>query len=109
MGGLQRQRGLHCRPAIMFVGKAASLACRPWRFQGLPGVHEAGLGRRNARPCQAARQPGARVGGGDDGIDRSEERRVGEEGRSRWSPDHLKKKKKNTSELYSAAQNITPN
>src|SRR5256886_9115553 len=28
------------------------------------------------------------------GIERSEERRVGEEGRSRWSPDHLKKKKK---------------
>src|SRR5256885_15800620 len=26
---------------------------------------------------------------------RSEERRVGEEGRSRWAPDHLKKKKKN--------------
>src|SRR5256885_8103914 len=26
--------------------------------------------------------------------ERSEERRVGEEGRSRWSPDHLKKKKK---------------
>src|SRR2546430_13878159 len=26
---------------------------------------------------------------------RSEERRVGEEGRSRWSPHHLKKKKKN--------------
>src|SRR2546429_9104812 len=26
---------------------------------------------------------------------RSEERRVGEEGRFRWSPDHLKKKKKN--------------
>src|SRR5256886_17686355 len=26
---------------------------------------------------------------------RSEERRVGKEGRSRWSPDHLKKKKKN--------------
>src|SRR2546426_11191755 len=26
---------------------------------------------------------------------RSEERRVGEEGRSRWSPYHLKKKKKN--------------
>src|SRR2546430_12427027 len=25
---------------------------------------------------------------------RSEERRVGEKGRSRWSPDHLKKKKK---------------
>src|SRR5256884_9834441 len=27
---------------------------------------------------------------------RSEERRVGEESRSRWSPDHLKKKKKNS-------------
>src|SRR3954449_5053278 len=27
-------------------------------------------------------------------IIRSEERRVGKEGRSRWSPDHLKKKKK---------------
>src|SRR2546423_12186413 len=26
---------------------------------------------------------------------RSEERRVGEEGRSRWAPDHLKKKKNN--------------
>src|SRR5256885_17153703 len=25
---------------------------------------------------------------------RTEERRVGEEGRSRWAPDHLKKKKK---------------
>src|SRR3989442_1739880 len=27
-------------------------------------------------------------------LDRSEERRVGEEGRSRWAPDHLKKKRK---------------
>src|SRR5258708_16051966 len=27
-------------------------------------------------------------------VARSGERRVGEEGRSRWSPDHLKKKKK---------------
>src|SRR2546425_8314347 len=27
------------------------------------------------------------------GETRSEERRVGKEGRSRWSPDHLKKKK----------------
>src|SRR5256712_9106730 len=26
-------------------------------------------------------------------ADRSEERRVGKEGRSRWSPDHLKKKR----------------
>src|SRR3989454_12034033 len=29
-------------------------------------------------------------------VERSEERRVGEECRSRWSPDHLKKKKKDT-------------
>src|SRR2546427_6814160 len=28
------------------------------------------------------------------GLARSEERRVGEEGRSRWSPYHLKKKKR---------------
>src|SRR5260370_28753881 len=27
-------------------------------------------------------------------VPRSEERRVGEEGRSRWAPDHLKKKEK---------------
>src|SRR2546430_17535252 len=33
------------------------------------------------------------------GRDRSEERRVGKEGRSRWSPDHLKKKKNIDSEL----------
>src|SRR2546422_11446892 len=30
---------------------------------------------------------------------RSEERRVGEEGRSRWAPDHLKKKKKKLIEI----------
>src|SRR5260370_37842794 len=29
----------------------------------------------------------------DEAVKRSEERRVGEEGRSRWSPYHLKKKK----------------
>src|ERR1039457_3273295 len=33
---------------------------------------------------------------GDSRLDRSEERRVGKEGRSRWSPYHLKKKKKKT-------------
>src|SRR3712207_9240288 len=33
-----------------------------------------------------------RQGGGE----RSEERRVGEEGRYRWAPDHLKKKQYNT-------------
>src|SRR5256886_14212054 len=34
---------------------------------------------------------------------RSEEGRVGEEGRSRWAPDHLKKKKKETVESDSHA------
>src|SRR2546426_12780727 len=33
---------------------------------------------------------------GVSGKSRSEERRVGKEGRSRWAPYHLKKKKKNT-------------
>src|SRR5256885_12953284 len=32
--------------------------------------------------------------GVDTDVERSEERRVGKEGRSRWSPYHLKKKKK---------------
>src|SRR5690349_22855987 len=31
-------------------------------------------------------------------VDRSEERRVGKECRSRWSPDHYKKKKENSSD-----------
>src|SRR2546430_15260318 len=40
--------------------------------------------------------------GGEMASERSEERRVGEEGRSRWSPDHLKKKKENTGGLWIA-------
>src|SRR4029079_19831635 len=39
-----------------------------------------------------ARQPGPDGGMMRVGILRSEERRVGEEGRSRWSPYHLKNK-----------------
>src|SRR2546430_16794691 len=35
-------------------------------------------------------------------IARSEERRVGKECRSRWSPDHLKKKKKSADTLSSS-------
>src|SRR2546425_10004205 len=35
---------------------------------------------------------------------RSEERRGGEEGRIRWAPDHLKKKKKHTGETTSATR-----
>src|SRR2546427_11966884 len=51
-----------------------------------------------ARIHAAARRPGVgdRSGGRawPGGQHRSEERRVGKEGRSRWSPYHLKKKKK---------------
>src|SRR4051812_46199863 len=36
---------------------------------------------------------------------RSEERRVGKEGRSRWSPDHLKKKKENREKARNGVEN----
>src|SRR2546430_17658153 len=55
------------------------LVARPGQFDG------GGSGR--IRHDGEAQRPGA-------GIEaRSEERRGGEEGRSRWAPDHLKKKK----------------
>src|SRR5256885_17021769 len=37
---------------------------------------------------------------------RSEERRVGEEGRSRWAPDHLKKKKKKKIRRHQSVRSI---
>src|ERR1041384_8738930 len=48
--------------------------------------------------CRRRRCPGNDGGGRRPaaGADRSEERRVGKECRSRWSPYHLKKKKKTT-------------
>src|SRR5688572_33426584 len=49
--------------------------------EGDPAEHQAGL-------CRDAGQSAHQRGG------RSEERRVGKECRSRWSPDHEKKKKK---------------
>src|SRR3989337_3924489 len=50
------------------------------------------------------RAPGARGASGR-AATRSEERRVGKEGRSRWSPDHLKKKK-NASTFHNCNANI---
>src|SRR2546430_13818839 len=44
----------------------------------------AAVQNRVGAPSQAGRRAGGK---------RSEERRGGEEGRSRWAPDHLKKKK----------------
>src|SRR2546430_16274141 len=68
----------------------------------LPEGYVTRLAREKAA-TGAAREPGAVVLAADTtvvmrghvfGKPRSEERRVGEEGRSRWSPYHLKKKKK---------------
>src|SRR2546429_9778182 len=39
---------------------------------------------------------------------RSEERRVGEEGRSRWAPYHLKKKKRNAVRVTYAGMYVPP-
>src|SRR5256885_6180831 len=49
-------------------------------------------GRPRRSPRRRRPSPRARAA-------RSEERRVGEEGRSRGAPDHLKKKKKGTTDL----------
>src|SRR2546425_8854630 len=55
---------------------------------GGPRARFAAAPRGRGRPRAGARAP-ARAGGG-----RSEERRVGKESRSRWSPYHLKKTRK---------------
>src|SRR5256886_10881220 len=77
---------------------------------GVPGLPRATRGavaqacRRSHRTRNARRNRGGHTG--RDGTvcrtsgprSRSEERRVGKEGRSRWAPDHLKKKKKSKEE-----------
>src|SRR2546430_17652237 len=52
-----------------------------------------GGGLHKYAPGLVARARRAVAGGGAGGGVRSEKSRVGEEGRSRWSPRHLKKKK----------------
>src|SRR2546429_7104038 len=55
---------------------------------------------RNRRACRSMWIPDTSRAPRRPGLDRrSEERRVGKEGRSRWSPDHLKKKKKDSDML----------
>src|SRR5258706_15870118 len=49
---------------------------------------EASVGERLASAGSEGGAAGRRSGGGLRGIGRSEERRVGKEWRSRWSPDH---------------------
>src|SRR2546430_12893702 len=60
---------------------------------GAAGEKEAGQEVRRHRRTVAARRRQASVASAADLKFRSGEGRGGEEGRSRWSPDHLKKKK----------------
>src|SRR2546430_17142408 len=57
------------------------------------GTASAGATRRRGGSRGRRLQPDARPARERTPRERSEERRVGEEGRSRWSADHLKKKK----------------
>src|SRR2546427_13309787 len=71
------------RVAVIGLGSTTAVGGVGGRgHQLIPPVRE-GPGGRNVALC---------------GVDqaRSGERRVGEKGRSRWSPDHLKKKKEQT-------------
>src|SRR5256886_6044500 len=65
---------------------------RFWRLERDRGSAVAGTGIG----LSVVRELVALHGGRAWAEERSEERRVGEEGRSRWSPDHLKKKKNRT-------------
>src|SRR2546430_13084140 len=68
-----------------------SCACRGRGFQRRAPPHA--RGRRQAlAPSAPVRDVQERASG-------SEERRVGEEGRFRWAPDHLKKKKNTLKEI----------
>src|SRR6202040_4451195 len=68
---------LGLRGAVAVVGASGTLLTASRMDAGGPG----GMARARAKAWISAR---------------SEKRRVGEEGRSRWSPDHLKKKKTST-------------
>src|SRR5260370_38143296 len=74
---------------------------------GLDGVsYEIDLSNKNAAKLRndlkqwvdAGRRVGGRRRGRSAGSGRSEERRVGKEGRFRWWPNHLKKKKEVSAE-----------
>src|ERR1041385_5784711 len=72
------------RPAILVDARARQMVS-PQRLQELedrPGGRHRLLDAREVTGAGDLHQPGARYGGGP----RSEERRVGEEGRSRWAP-----------------------
>src|SRR2546430_15193857 len=64
-----------------------------------PGMHSPSRRTRGAAPgrcqgCDERLECMSDLHGGPKPARRSEERRGGEEGRTRWGPDHFKKKKK---------------
>src|SRR2546426_11270907 len=61
-----------------------------------------GAKRKPRLPWQAG--PDASSRGAGSGGGRSGERRVGEEGRFRWAPDYLKKKKRNKGDTQRSVQ-----
>src|SRR2546430_17444921 len=77
-GGAQQLRRRHGQAVAETVLQGSSVGERPLAAQ--EGLRQGGAGGR----LSSRGAPGAR----------SEERRVGKECRSRWSPYHLKKKKK---------------
>src|SRR5256884_8830366 len=87
-GGRQRKNlWRQCRPILWFEN-GATWTCRlKTKWSSSPAVP-----KESVRPSLAVVR--ARVPSRSSWTRRSEERRVGEECRSRWSPDHLKKKKK---------------
>src|SRR5256885_2955022 len=75
--------------------RGGRLASSRWRRIHPSGEVAELCGLSNRDLVATEREEHRRVGGGSRNIShRSEERRVGEEGRSRWSPYHLKKKNK---------------
>src|SRR5258707_12749403 len=90
-----------------YPGKDLAVLCVVFFFQAEDGIRDIGVTgvqtcalpifssawrMRTKRRCGESKQPRGPTKQRSCSA-RSEERRVGEEGRSRWSPDHLKKKK----------------
>src|SRR5256712_13513355 len=77
--------------AALEGGRIAGVAAHCWNGMVLVQAPEGG--HAAAAALEAVRRSGRTVTGFSGPWGRSEERRVGEEWRSRWSPDHSKKKK----------------
>src|ERR1051325_9443049 len=78
-------------------GAAKAPATQPAKAAAAPTWSHARSLRSKARPCpNSPRRAESGTATAERYTVRSEERRVGKEWRSRWSPYHLKKKKKRT-------------